>query len=258
VHIRGLWRYPVKSMQGEACTAVRLSDVGVVGDRSFGVLDVASQTIVSAKRDGRLLEAGARFSGQELLVMLPTGDELGPGRLLDERLSEWLGRSVRVVPASGYGTPTFEGPDDFEREDLGLHRWDGQGGSFVDESPLHLVTTTDLAQLAEERPDLQWDIRRFRPNMLVESPDPALALPGPGQKILVGEIELEVTKGCTRCVMTTRAQPGAIERQLDILRHVIAVHDKQVGLRAAVTRAGAVRVGDTVTVTTSTAVPPGD
>jgi uncharacterized protein YcbX len=258
VHIRGLWRYPVKSMQGEACTAVRLSDVGVVGDRSFGVLDVASQTIVSAKRDGRLLEAAARFSGQELLVMLPTGDELGPGRLLDERLSEWLGRSVRVVPASGYGTPTFEGPDDFEREDLGLHRWDGQGGSFVDESPLHLVTTTDLAQLAGERPDLQWDIRRFRPNMLVESPDPALALPVPGQKILVGDIELKVTKGCTRCVMTTRAQPGGIERQLGILRHVIALHDNQVGFRAAVTRAGAVRVGDTVTVTTSTAVPAGD
>ena len=94
--------------------------------------------------------------------------------------------------------------------------------------------------------------------MLVESPDPALALPVPGQKILVGGIELEVTKGCTRCVMTTRAQPGGIERQLDILRHVIAVHDNQVGFRAAVTRAGAVRVGDTVTVTTSTAVPAGD
>ena len=83
MHIRGLWRYPVKSMQGEACAEIRLSDVGVVGDRSFGVLDVASQTIVSAKRDGRLLEAGARFAGQELLVTLPTGDELGPGRLLD-------------------------------------------------------------------------------------------------------------------------------------------------------------------------------
>ena len=78
MHIRGLWRYPVKSMQGEACAEIRLSDVGVVGDRSFGVLDVASQTIVSAKRDGRLLQAGARFSGQELLVTLPTGDELGP------------------------------------------------------------------------------------------------------------------------------------------------------------------------------------
>ena len=94
--------------------------------------------------------------------------------------------------------------------------------------------------------------------MLVESPGPALALPAPGQKILVGDIELKVTKGCTRCVMTTRAQPGGIERQLDILRHVIAVHDNQVGFRAAVTRAGAVRVGDTVTVATSMAVPAGE
>ena len=58
---------------------MRLSDVGVAGDRSFGVLDVASQTIISAKRDGRLLEATARFSGQELLVGAAGRDELGPG-----------------------------------------------------------------------------------------------------------------------------------------------------------------------------------
>jgi uncharacterized protein YcbX len=70
----------------------------------------------------------------------------------------------------------------------------------------------------------------------------------PGQRILVGEVELEVEKGCTRCVMTTRAQPGGIEQQLDILRHVIRAHGNQVGFRASVVREGTVRVGDTVRV----------
>jgi uncharacterized protein YcbX len=248
MHVRGLWRYPVKSMQGETRAEVHLSGVGVSGDRSFGVLDVASRTIISAKRDGRLLEATARFRGEELLVGPPGGEELGPGTTLDDHLSRWLDRPVRLVPASGYGTPTFEGPDDFERDDSEVHCWDGQIGSFVDESPLHLVTTGDLAELAAERPELQWDLRRFRPNVLVEAPPGVFCPPVPGQRILVGDVELQVEKGCTRCVMTTRAQPGGIERQLDILRHVIKAHDNQVGFRASVVREGTVRVGDSVRV----------
>jgi uncharacterized protein len=254
VHIRGLWRYPVKSMQGEPCAEIQLSGLGVAGDRSFGVLDVASQTIISAKRDGRLFQASARFAGRELLVTVPGQEELSPGANLDQYLSNWLERPVKLVRASGYGTPTFEGPDDFEQEDAGLHQWAGESGSFVDESPLHLVTTADLAELAEERPDLQWDTRRFRPNALVDAPPEALASPAPGRRILVGDVELQVTKGCTRCVMTTRAQPGGIERQLDVLRHLIAAHDNVVGFRAGVIRAGTIRVGDSVTVGTEAPV----
>jgi uncharacterized protein len=246
VHVQGLWRYPVKSMQGEACEEVRLSDAGVAGDRSFGVLDLASSTIISAKRDGRLLQAGARFSGEELLVRPPGTDELRPGPLLDDRLSEWLDRPVRLVPALGYGTPTFQAVDDFEREETGLHSWEGQMGSFVDESPLHLVTTAELAELAFERAELQWETRRFRPNLLIDTPPGAVAPRVVGQRIVVGDVELQVLKACTRCVMTTRAQPGGIERQLDILRHVIAAHDNEVGLRASVVRPGVVRVGDPV------------
>jgi uncharacterized protein len=257
MHVVGLWRYPVKSMQGEACEEVQLSDVGVVGDRSFGVLDVASGTVVSAKRDGRLLQASARFSGTQLLVGGPGREELSPGPRLDDSLTQWLGRPVRLLPAAGYGPPTFEAVNDFEQEDSGVHTWEGKIGSFVDESPLHLVTTADLAELAFERPELQWEVRRFRPNLLVEAPLGAFAPIVAGQRIMVGDAELQVLKSCTRCVMTTRAQPGGIERQLDILRHVTAAHDNEVGLRASVARAGVVRLGDAVRLA-SLPVPAGD
>lgn len=246
VHVQGLWRYPVMSMQGEAFDEAQLTNVGVAGDRTFGVLDVASGTIISAKRDGRLLEASARFSGEDLLVRPPGGEELARGPLLDHCLSEWLDRPVRLVAAAGYGAPTFEAVDDFEREDSGLHSWEGQVGSFVDESPLHLVTTGDLAELGRERPELQWDVRRFRPNLLVKAPPGTFAPAVPGQRIMVGEVELQVLKSCTRCVMTTRAQPGGIERQLDILRHVMAAHGDEVGVRANVVRTGRARLGDPV------------
>ena len=150
------------------------------------------------------------------------------------------------MPASGYGTPTFEGPDDFEREDLGLHRWDGQMGVVRGREPVAPGDHGDLAELAGERPELQWDTSPVPPKCAGRSAARRLLpAPAPGQRILVGDVELEVLKGCTRCVMTTRAQPGGIERQLDILRHVIAAHDNQVGFRASVVREGTVRVGDT-------------
>ena len=67
--VAGLWRYPVKSMQGEFRDSVVLDNDGVEGDRRFGVLDPASGTIISAKKDGRLLEARAMLVGVELTVL---------------------------------------------------------------------------------------------------------------------------------------------------------------------------------------------
>jgi hypothetical protein len=48
--------------------------------------------------------------------------------------------------------------------------------------------------------------------------------------------------------MTTRPQREDLERQLDILRHVIKEHDNTVGERANVVRPGVVRVGDPVSL----------
>lgn len=248
MNVRSLWRYPVKSMQGEPCDELHVESNGVRGDRSYGVLDLESGTVLSAKREGRLLEAEASLSSGELTVKLPGGQELGPGEVLDESLTRWLGRPVRLVQAATYGTATFESPEDFERDDSDLVQWEGLRGSFVDESHLHLISTRDLDQLALERPDLQWNVRRFRPNVLVEDESGVLGSAVPRQRLRVGGAEIEIQKGCTRCVMTTRSQPGGVERQLDILRHVHRVHDDEVGVRAAVVGSGLVHVGDLVTL----------
>jgi uncharacterized protein YcbX len=244
VRVDALWRYPVKSLQGESCAELDVGPLGVAGDRRYGVFDVGSKTVISAKRDGRLLEASASLSSDQLSVTLPGGHVLPPGAQLDEELSTWLGRPVRLAQASQLGPATFECPDDFEDDDSPTVQWQGIEGSFVDESELHLLSTGDLGRLCIERPDLAWDVRRFRPNIVLDARWGDTSFRASPGTYRLGEVEIEVYKTCSRCVMTTRAQPGGLTRELDILRHVSRVHGGDVGVRARVTRAGVVRVGD--------------
>ena len=44
-----LWRYPVKSMQGEALNRALLSERGILGDRALALLDVETGKVASAK-----------------------------------------------------------------------------------------------------------------------------------------------------------------------------------------------------------------
>ncbi len=248
--VAGLWRYPVKSMQGEARDNVVIDDGGVEGDRRFGVLDPASGTIISAKKDGRLLEARALLVGVELTVRLPTGETaLGTGPAVDAALSAWLGRTVHLVEARPGGRGTFECPTDFEDDDSELSRWQGPYGSFVDSSPVHLLTTASLRAMSSERPDLRWDAVRFRPNVLIEADGTGCIEDAwVGRRVLLGQVELRVRKPCGRCVMTTRPQPGGIPRQLDILRHLNAARSANLGVLAQVIRGGRVEVGQPATV----------
>jgi uncharacterized protein len=245
--VSSLWRYPVKSMRGQRVGDVDFDSLGVVGDRAYGVLNRESGTILSAKREGRLLEAAAEYRSGVLVVTLPSGEEFRQGAHLDDELSSWLGYPVALVIAATFGVATFESPEDFERDDSDVVSWEGIQGRFVDESALHLLTLSELKRLSRERPELKWDVRRFRPNIVVDDGEGDLDT-SPQRGIHVGDVVIEITKPCSRCVMTTRPQPGGLDRQLDVLRHVSRHHDGNVGTRATVVRPGVVREGDEVRI----------
>ena len=44
-----LWRFPVKSMAGERLEAAEVTEQGVLGDRAYGLVDVETGKVVSAK-----------------------------------------------------------------------------------------------------------------------------------------------------------------------------------------------------------------
>jgi uncharacterized protein len=243
-----LWRYPVKSMQGESLASLELEERGVRGDRSYGVLDLGTDTIVSAKRDGRLLEAAASLDGDAPTIRLPSGERTtGIGPEVDAVLSAWLERPVRLVRAASDQRATYESQTDYEVDGSASRRWEGPPGSFVDKSPLHLLTTASLRGLRLDRDDLQVEVRRFRPNMLIDvDGEEFVEQDWIGWTLALGEATLQVHEPCSRCVVTTRAQPGGITRQLDVLRHLNGAHGGNFGVRAMVVANGRISVGQPV------------
>ena len=251
-----LWSYPVKSFAGVPVDVLSLSDDGPVGDRAWGVYDDSSDVVLSAKRVGALLYA--TLNGD--VATLPTGES---GRLgapsLDGALSKWLGRSVRMVHVDDQPTLRQEMHQDNEDERSLLVRWRTPRGRYVDLFPLHLMATVSLRQLAEAHPDLEWDVRRFRPNAVFDTEVPEEEWLG--RTLRIGPVELAVPDQLTeRCVMITRAQPSLSE-QRSTLRTIARERrgfegpltagsaGAQLGCYGEVLVAGAIRVGDSVELT---------
>jgi uncharacterized protein len=132
-------------------------------------------------------------------------------------------------------------------EDTPLFDWAGPPGTWVDLADSHWVTTASLASIAGEHPDGQWDVRRFRPNGLIEAT--AAGFPEESwANFELGEAEVEVLMPTMRCSMPSRAQPG-LDRDKAIGTTIRDANSNNLGVYARVTRRGTVRVGDSVRTT---------
>jgi uncharacterized protein YcbX len=128
-------------------------------------------------------------------------------------------------------------PDDDESTE-----WELPAGAFVDEGALHLLDERLLVAGRGWHPGGAWDVRRFRPNVLLAGPPGA---PEPAGRLAVGDVQVDVTGPCRRCVMITRPQPG-LPADRDILRAVARQAANEFGTYATPVRAGAIRLGDPV------------
>ena len=147
-----LWRYPVKSLQGERVRSGDLDPRGLAGDRRFGLIG-AGGVLLSAKSVPELLTAGARTEGDEVVITLPDGTEVsasdGDASAL---LSRWLGREVELRE-TGAGELSFEMTFDPPNDDAELVSWPARPDSFLDSAPVNALTTSGLAQMTAVAPD---------------------------------------------------------------------------------------------------------
>lgn len=285
-----LWRFPVKSMGGTPVDELRIDRRGVHADRLWAVRDLDRDITASARKVPALLGCSARYAvgpgpdagpgnAPEVVITLPDGTEMSsadPG--IDSALSEVVGRDVRLtaLPAADdvslhrlsvrqtrAGFAPSEVRRDFGLSDtealpdtsvfstkqmLTLARFATPPGTFVDLSPVHVLSTTSLASLAGGGPPC--DVRRFRPNVLVDLADPDGDYPENGwvgADVTFGAVTVRITNPTIRCVVPTRAQPGlSLDRALT--RRLAEATDRFLGVYAEVTTPGVVHVGDQVHV----------
>ena len=257
-----LWRYPVKSMMGEELNASDVTERGLLGDRVYALLDPATGKVVSAKNPpkwSRMFDFRASFvsppeSGHTppVRITLPDGTAVTSDRPdVDRAVSHALGREVRFV-SSAPEKPSLE---EFWPNIEGLaHREvvtdEGMPPrTFFDASPVHIVTTATISRLQELYPEGRFEVRRFRPNIVLRLGDGETGFvenAWVGRTLSIGEgVRLRITAPCSRCVMTTLPQ-GDLPQDGGILRTAAKHNKTNVGVYGVVERGGRVRRGDPI------------
>jgi uncharacterized protein YcbX len=232
MRVTRLWRYPVKSMQGEQLDEAVIGERGITGDRQWALVALETGKALTARREPRLLYAFARLIGDDdVEVVLPDGHVTSS----DAELSAWLGYDVELRRASEEERGTYEIAADFEHEDSSEWiSWNGPRGSFHDSNRTQVSIATEASFDG-------WDERRFRFNVIVDGEGEADLV---GRKLRLGDAVVEVSKPIDRCVITTRPQPGGIERDLDVLRTINHRTGGQLGIGSLVVSGGKVSLGD--------------
>ncbi len=260
-----LWRFPVKSMMGEELNASYVTERGLLGDRSYALVDQVTGKVASAKNPrkwGKLFDFQASFIDPPGIgkVVPNVRITLPDGRLIvsnepeaDTLLSETLGAKVRLKTAS-LEKPSYEEywPDIeglAKREKVTDEVMPPQ--TFFDLATIHVLTTATIDRLRELYPEGRFEVRRFRPNIVVE-PSPLVKdfveNGWVNRTLFLGdEVRLKITSPCTRCVMTTLPQ-GDLPRDLGILRTAARYNQVNVGVYSSVEHGGNVKRGDPVWV----------
>lgn len=283
--VASVWRYPAKSMMGDQFSSLPVDERGVIGDRGWAVRDEVRGGIRGAKKIGGLMRLHARYldepqpgaSPPQIEITSPDGRRVRSDDADgDERLSQLLDYPVTLCPLRPAtdldhyrrGAPDT---DDFDAElramfgrepneplpsfegfplDV-LVEYESPPGTYFDAYPVHIVTDRSLDTLASLAPGSDFDVRRFRPNVVVavdqhvegEFPEQQWL----GRRLRASDVELEITLPCPRCVMVTR-DVADLPQDRQVLRTIVRHADQSIGVYANVVRSGTLEVGTAVTL----------
>jgi uncharacterized protein YcbX len=121
-------------------------------------------------------------------------------------------------------------------------------GTYFDAFPIHLLTTASLAAMAQLNANAAWDVRRFRPNFLIETSagiDGLVEAAWAGRTLRIGTVALKCELPTPRCGMTMQAQEG-LAKDPSILRSIVKDADQNLGIYASVVSNGSVALNDAV------------
>ena len=262
--IVSLGRYPVKSMLGEELNSSEVTKRGLLGDRVYALVDSSDGKVATAKNprkwphlfDCRAALIHMPVAGSKapaVRITLPNGEIVEseqPG--INQILSKMLNREVKLSASANVQTgtaeeywPDIEGLDHRDTvTDFALPE-----GTFFDCAFVHLLTTATLDRLRELYPQGRFEVRRFRPNIVVETASGEkdfVENAWIGQTLALGDaVRLAITGPCARCVMTTLPQAD-LPKDAGILRSAAQYNRANVGVYASVLQGGKIRRGEVV------------
>lgn len=275
-----LWRYPVKSMGGEQIASTAIDQNGVAGDRGWVIRENGENR--TARQVPRLLHCAARYveapsaerRSPQFEVTLPDDEILDSAAAnFEQRLSEVLGREIAVLPLhpaedlDHYRRPPADPSVDqmaSMREVFGLEEGDpfpdlgdipldilaqfqSPPGTYFDAFPIHILTTASLNTLASVGAGDDADVRRFRPNVLIDTGDAEglLEVDWTGKKLRLGEVVIELRTTTVRCSIPAHAQRDFGSSRA-VGRALIEQTRQHLGSYCHVLEPGSVNIGDTV------------
>ncbi|MET3662371.1 MOSC domain-containing protein [Aquamicrobium ahrensii] len=237
-HVAELWRYPASSLGGEMLPALDFGLDGADGDRCYGLIDTSDGEIARPDRLPKWRKApriAARLDQtRRLEVMTPGGEWLAaPGADSQRAVSDYLGFGAAILPFEGENPAGYDGPHTRAR---------------YEKAPVHLLTTASLARLKALHPDGVPDRRRFRPSILIETPEVEGHFPETewiGRRLSIGDLELSIVEPCRRCGFTIISQEG-VPDDPGILRTLVRHNAHNIGVYCRVEKPARLRAGDAI------------
>jgi uncharacterized protein YcbX len=264
--VGALWRYPIKSMMGEAVAASEVTARGLAGDRARALVDAAANRAAVVRSWGQaLMTYRAQYTEEpqregpspRVRAMGPDGEVLEQADIA-ERLSAVVGRTLRLLDEAPDGL-LIEFPAGTLSGRLAALTEaklaaDSPAGTFFDAAPLHLIARATIAALQAESPQADVGIERFRANLVVEGGEPFAENRWVGRQIAIGEVVLKVSMVCPRCVNVTLPQAG-LARLPGLLKTIAQANAVDLGyagmlpcagVYASIVQPGRVEVGDSL------------
>jgi uncharacterized protein YcbX len=263
-------------MMGEELNAAEITERGLLGDRAYALVDSSDGKVASAKNPRKwpqLFDFRAAFVDPPrpgakvppVRITLPEGRVASSEQSdVNQILSRALNREVtldsterghREVVESSSPNPWTPKAEEYWPDMEGLDYRDTvtdfnlPEGTFFDCAVVHLLTTATVDRLRELYPPGRFEVRRFRPNVVVETASGVkdfVENAWIGGTLTIGDaVRLSITGPCPRCVMTTLPQ-GDLAKDPGILRTAAQHNHANVGLYASVVRGGTVRRGDAI------------
>ena len=272
--IATILRYPVKSMMGETLSEADIGEAGIPGDRGWAVWDEKRGGIRGGKKIPQLMTLAAKSGTAAPLIIAADGDSASAS---SERINDWLSGKLNhpvtlwpLLPADQLDHYRRGAPDteDFEQElravfgrlpdeplpDLAgfeeLLEFESPPGTYFDAFPISIISQQSLNTMNQLEGESRFDVRRFRPNLLVDVPGSDHPFPEQawvGKTLAIGSVTLRIDTTCPRCAMTTHGFDD-LPQDPQIMRKLVANSEGNLGIYASVLQVGKVATGDSVSV----------